>query len=433
MKKLRKSLFFALVIFLALGITGICSAEYYWTIHKSAEKNMVSIPIGEQVEIAYTVIVGVDEARGECMDCLIPATLGQCVSISEDDGNEIGQVCARRNMLPTAFRYVGTIGPYDECGYYTVKNSVFLEPVLEAEPLQDAESCCDSWTIYVKVACEAPAPERYEGCSHGYWKNHLEAWEETSYEPDDLLGDVFSFPEPISGFRYNPLSRLENDTLQEALAYRGGAGVIGKARIMFRHAVAALLNAAHPNIYYPATPERVILNVNDALESRDTKKMLSLKDKLEKYNNNGCPLTGEVVTPPATCHELKPIDALILEYDASQAGDQGITSVAWYRDKYDPDDPTKNLIGTTGPLADGAVATFDGFTAAHAKNDVDFLITFVDDTTATSRFHRSCSDKEMNDISDCGTLQGDGKKNNSGLNAWILRDLVGNGKVLGCP
>ena len=104
--------------------------------------------------------------------------------------------------------------------------------------------------------------------------------------------------------------------------------------------------------------------------------------------------------------------------------------------KYDPNDPTKNennLIDTTGPVLNGDVVTFDGFAAADAKNDVDFLITFVDDTTATSRFHRSCSDEEMNDISDCGTLQGDGKDNHSGLNAWILRDLAGNGKVLGCP
>ncbi len=137
--------------------------------------------------------------------------------------------------------------------------------------------------------------------------------------------------------------------------------------------------------------------------------------------------------PPATCDELKPIDALILEYDASQAGGKGIASVAWYRDKYDPNDPSKNLINTTGPVADGAVVSFDGFAAADAKNDVDFFITFANGDTATSRFHRSCSDDEMNDISDCGSLQGDGKDNNSGLNTWILRDLAGNGKVLGCP
>ena len=147
-------------------------------------------------------------------------------------------------------------------------------------------------------------------------------------------------------------------------------------------------------------------------------------------------VTVEAVEPPpqpAECKELKPIDALILEYEASQAGDRAIDQVSWYRDKFDADDPTKNLINSTGPVLDGQVVNFDGFAAADAKNDVDFFIEFTDGTTATSRFHRSCSDEEMNDISDCGSLQGNGKDNNAGLNTWILRDLAGNGKVLGCP
>jgi hypothetical protein len=61
---------------------------------------------------------------------------------------------------------------------------------------------------------------------------------------------------------------------------------------------------------------------------------------------------------------------------------------------------------------------------------VDILIEFSDGSTATSGFHLSCSNPNMNDISDCGTLQGNGS---DGLNTWILRDLAGNGKVLGCP
>ncbi|MBW2143934.1 MAG: hypothetical protein JRG75_06020, partial [Deltaproteobacteria bacterium] len=162
---------------------------------------------------------------------------------------------------------------------------IFLDPVLEPVPVQEAETCCDAWTVYVKVACDAPAPERYQGCSQGYWKNHPGAWLATAYEPDDLIGDVFSLPER--------LSRLEKDTLLQALKYHGGASYFGGARILLRKAVAALLNAAHPSIYYPATPERIILNVNDALETLDRKKMLSLKDKLESYNNMGCPLDND--------------------------------------------------------------------------------------------------------------------------------------------
>jgi hypothetical protein len=147
-------------------------------------------------------------------------------------------------------------------------------------------------------------------------------------------------------------------------------------------------------------------------------------------------VTVEAVKPPpkpAECKELKPIDALILQYDASQAGGRSIEQVSWYRDKYNADDPTKNLINTIGPVSNGQVVNFDGFAAAKAKNDVDFFIQFTDGSSATSRFHRSCSDDEMNDITDCGTLQGNGKDDTSGLNTWVLRDLAGNGKVLGCP
>ena len=79
------------------------------------------------------------------------------------------------------------------------------------------------------------------------------------------------------------------------------------------------------------------------------------------------------------------------------------------------------------------MVSFDGFAAANSANDVEFLITFTDGSVATSQFHLSCSDEEMNDITDCGTFQGNGKDNSSGLNTWILRDLAGNGKVLGCP
>ena len=291
MKRINKDLIYLVAVLFFMTFPAICHAEYYWTIHKSAEKNMVTIPMGEQVEILYSVVVGVvEDDVGDCIDCAITARLDQCVLISEADGAEIGRVCARRNMPPSTFRYVGTIGPYDECGYYTVKNSVFLKPVSDSAPAE--EECCDTWTIYVKVACDAPSPEQYQGCSQGYWKNHLASWLETGYEPDDLIGDVFTMPESDNWYYNYYFDQMKNDTLLDALNYHGGPYHLFGSQILLRKAVAALLNASHPAIYYPATPERIILNVNDALETLDRKKILSLKDKLENYNNMGCPLNG---------------------------------------------------------------------------------------------------------------------------------------------
>jgi hypothetical protein len=144
------------------------------------------------------------------------------------------------------------------------------------------------------------------------------------------------------------------------------------------------------------------------------------------------------VKPPAIpvagkCDELKPINALVLEYAVDQ-GRGAILKADLYDGKFDPDEPAKDLFKTvTGPIALGDIETFSGFAGVGAPNDVDLRITFEDGSTATSRFHRSCSDNEMNDIADCGTLQGNEKDIDSGQNIWRLRDRLGEGKRLGCP
>jgi len=282
MRKIKK-IIFMLVVLVSLGIATHCYADYYWTVQTSTDKSMETLKIGQKVDVTYIVMVGISSVdQGECVPCAIPAVMGQCVEINDDQQNVLGQVCASRNMQPAFFRYTKTIGPYDECGYYTVESSVSLEPVVEAVPLESEGGCCDNWTIYVKVPCEPVTPPEYEGCSKGYWKNHTEAWEDTGYMPDDKIGDIFTLP--------RRLLALENDTLLMALKYKGGPKIIDAARLMLRQAVAALLNAAHPDIYYPATPERVILNVNDTLDSLERPIMMYLGAILDHNNNKGCPL-----------------------------------------------------------------------------------------------------------------------------------------------
>ena len=143
--------------------------------------------------------------------------------------------------------------------------------------------------------------------------------------------------------------------------------------------------------------------------------------------------------PPAPCSELKPIDGIKLQFDStltpSVTGGKSISSVQWYRttvSNLNSPNPT-DLVGSTGAIENGDVFDFTGFAARNAQNDVDFVVTLSDGSKIRSRFHRSCSDSEMNDIADCGTPQGNGKDNASGPNIWRLRDLSGNGKVLGCP
>ena len=75
----------------------------------------------------------------------------------------------------------------------------------------------------------------------------------TGYAQNQTLESVFDVPDTLG---------LDNNTLLDALNYGGGSGVTGGARILLRAAVAALLNAAHPDIDYPRTPAEIIADVN---------------------------------------------------------------------------------------------------------------------------------------------------------------------------
>lgn len=113
-----------------------------------------------------------------------------------------------------------------------------------------------------------------EGCSHGFWKNHLGVWP-AGYNPSDLLTSYFN----------NIPSELGSDTLEIALEYQGGPGLLGGVRILLRNAVASLLNAAHEEVNYVLTVDEVKNKVNDALASNNRETMIALEKELDIYNN----------------------------------------------------------------------------------------------------------------------------------------------------
>lgn len=86
--------------------------------------------------------------------------------------------------------------------------------------------------VPASACCEPPPP--CGGCTPGYWKqpHHFDSWEATGFAPGDTLSDAFG-------------CELPEKTLLEALEARGG----GENAFM-RHAVAALLNAAHPEMTF---------------------------------------------------------------------------------------------------------------------------------------------------------------------------------------
>ena len=83
--------------------------------------------------------------------------------------------------------------------------------------------------------CEPPIyPPPCAGCTPGYWKqpHHFDSWGATDFAPTDTLSYAFG-------------CELPDKTLLEALKARGG-----HEKAFMRQAVAALLNAAHPDMTY---------------------------------------------------------------------------------------------------------------------------------------------------------------------------------------
>jgi hypothetical protein len=115
-----------------------------------------------------------------------------------------------------------------------------------------------------------------EGLTPGFWKNHTNVWQ--GYSPNQTLESVFNVPNSLG---------LDNVTLLNALKFGGGGGVKGAAQNLFRHAVAALLNAAHEHVDYALTTAQIISQVNNALASNNASTIEALKNKLDKLNNAG--------------------------------------------------------------------------------------------------------------------------------------------------
>jgi hypothetical protein len=139
----------------------------------------------------------------------------------------------------------------------------------------DSDAGIDGCTDCFAVECDKPndtvdagiCEEKKgggEGCTPGFWRNHLSHWGPTGYTPDMLVNDVFN------------CDLVEGDvTLGEAIDAPQTYGVL-----VF-HAIAALLNATHPDVDYDWTEIEVL-----------TAACAGDKDSLADANEDGCPLSG---------------------------------------------------------------------------------------------------------------------------------------------
>jgi SdrD B-like domain len=113
--------------------------------------------------------------------------------------------------------------------------------------------------------CEKKEEEDFEGCTPGFWRNHLTHWAATPYSPGDEVNDVFGCD----------LVADDDVTLGEAIDRPQTYGTL-----VF-HAIAALLNSTHPGVDFELDASEVIEAACDGDKST-----------LSEANEEGCPLSG---------------------------------------------------------------------------------------------------------------------------------------------
>lgn len=194
--------------------------------------------------------------------------IDECVNVTDTHAGNLGQVCVGQS--PKTFTYNRVIGPFNACGTATVPNTAAFTTN------DTATTGSSSWLVTVTVPCPL-----LEGCTPGYWKNHLDSWVGTGFTPTKDLNTIFNAAS---------LGSLGTVDLVQALDFGGGNTTAAAKQILLRAAVAALLNSASSGVDYPLTTAQVISQVNTALASNNRNTILTLAATLDGHNNLGCPL-----------------------------------------------------------------------------------------------------------------------------------------------
>lgn len=141
--------------------------------------------------------------------------------------------------------------------------------------------------LFIAAGLVLPIPcDDFEGLTPGFWKNHVSCWDE-DYTEGLFFADVFNLNEPIT-IDAGKKSENANPTLLEALKAKGGVNEEeGIYDALLRHAVAALLNAAHDFVNYPMTEDAIKGAVKLAIENDDMYDAEQLKNELESFNKLG--------------------------------------------------------------------------------------------------------------------------------------------------
>jgi hypothetical protein len=127
------------------------------------------------------------------------------------------------------------------------------------------------------------------GFSPGYWKTHPQSWVKTDYTPMDYVRTIFGITNPnvLKSGILDLNKDGREDTLMDALNYRGGGDLRGKVQILLRAAVAGLLNESALGDYYPPydDTDELIAAVRDAINSGNRGTINTLAGQFDYWNN----------------------------------------------------------------------------------------------------------------------------------------------------
>lgn len=173
-----------------------------------------------------------------------------------------------------------------------IKGAAGAAPILmtvASRPAWGARNCTPSGQMSGNLS-EQGEPCLAQGCSQGFWKNHLYAWP-PSILPDDPFNDVFQ----VQVFSVDKKTRspvtlldvLESKKLAKDNVIGGCPGGNKNSVVNLGvQAVAAILNAAAKEVNYPLIEDEVIKNVHSAIVGGQCG---TLQTTLDELNNLGGP------------------------------------------------------------------------------------------------------------------------------------------------
>jgi hypothetical protein len=204
---------------------------------------------GDPLEVCYTL------SRTDGGELVSSSLIEQCPSIGSGNPDHTYEWA---NLLPGTYQLVERV---DGTTYQ------FMNPI--------ANIVVDSGHRDVQLQSVV---NRLEGCSPGFWKNHIELWSDVGLSPGDDFDVVFDFIN-------SPFMEGYGGTLEEAINAKGG-----NRNALARHGVAALLSALHEGVLYPLEADGIQGSVIDLVQSGMQSRASSIANLLASANTLGCPL-----------------------------------------------------------------------------------------------------------------------------------------------